>query len=168
MAENTYFPNLEMTVEEFESGLIRISKLITKDPLLQFDEVIKYFNHYALDGRIVQVSNTNCVNVVECVEDFLRTGKIRLAKTSRVQEIEKLEKIYRGSFRSYTIPSLKNVMKNGERGIIYGIKRNKNDVNHVFNVIKKDNELVFIDAQVFSGKADLRAGYESFKYLKTK
>ena len=39
-------------------------------------------------------------------------------------------------------------------------------IGHVINVMKKNGELIFIDGQKFSGKVDLKAGYESFKYLK--
>jgi len=64
------------------------------------------------------------------------------------------------------IPSIKKVMKEGETGIIFcSIPFPKR--GHVINVIKKYGELIFIDAQTFSGKANLKAGYESFKYLKT-
>lgn len=58
-------------------------------------------------------------------------------------------------------------MKEGERVIIFGISASDNP-GHVFNVIKKDGELLFVDGQRFSGWANLQDGYKEFKYLKTK
>jgi len=56
-------------------------------------------------------------------------------------------------------------MKEGERGIVFGY-RGPARTGHVFNVIKKDDKLLFIDGQ--SGtRANLRDGFISFKYLKT-
>ncbi|TDP60089.1 hypothetical protein [Flavobacterium dankookense] len=166
MAENIS-TRIKISVEEFEEGLLKLSKIKPKEALEHLDEALIYFNHHVVDGKILQVSNTNCVNVVESVEGFLKTGKIVLAKPSRIQYIKKLEDIYKNTFLSMGIPSIKKVMKEGERGIIYGIKNNQNEINHVFNVVKKDGDLIFIDAQRHDGKANLSAGYKSFKYLKT-
>lgn len=56
-------------------------------------------------------------------------------------------------------------MKEGERGILFG-ERGIFKRGHVFNVIRKDGKLMFIDGQ--SGThANLRDGFVSFKYLKT-
>lgn len=167
MADNLNVPGIKIKVEEFETGLLRLSKIRPRDAFKHLDEAIIYFNHHVIDGKILQIGDKNCVNVVECVEEFLKTGKIRSAKPSKVQNIEKLQKIFKNDFLTQSIPSTKNVMKEGERGIIYGIKENPNATNHVFNVIKKDGELIFIDGQIASGKANLRAGYKEFKYLKT-
>lgn len=55
-------------------------------------------------------------------------------------------------------------MKEGESGIIFGVRGSLR--GHVFNVIKKNGELLFKDGQ--NGlNANLQNGYISFKYLKT-
>lgn len=118
MAENIFQP-IKMSVDEFEAGLKRLSKIKPDEALENLDEAIKYFNHHVVDGRIAQVSDINCVNVVEVVEEFLRTGKIKLAQSSNAQNIFNLEKIYKRSFLEMKIPSIKAVMKEGERGIIF-------------------------------------------------
>ncbi|MEL1245115.1 hypothetical protein AAEO56_12635 [Flavobacterium sp. DGU11] len=102
-----------MTVEEFQAGLKRLSNIKPEEAFEHLDEAMKYFNHHVVDGRIVQISDTNCVNVVEAVEEFLSTGKIRIVEPSKIQDIFKLEKIYKRSFLQYKIPSLKNVMNEG-------------------------------------------------------
>jgi hypothetical protein len=48
-----------------------------------------------------------------------------------------------------SIPSLKNIMKEAEKGIIFGI-RGSDNTGHIFNVIKKDGELLFLDGQRIS------------------
>jgi hypothetical protein len=167
MAEDISVPNLNITVEEFNERLAKLSKIKPREAFKYLDEAIIYFNHHVIDGKILQIGDKNCVNVVECIEEFLKTGKIRTAKPSKVQNIEKLQKLFNNDFLTQSTPSTKKVMKEGERGIIYGIKENPNATNHVFNVVKKDGELIFIDGQIASGKANLRAGYKEFKYLKT-
>jgi len=165
MAENIGI-HTSMTVEQFEAGLKRLLNIKPEQAFEHLDEAMKYFNHHVFEGRIRQISDTNCVNVVEAVEEFLKTGKIKTVKPSGYQDVSKLEGIYSGEFRTYTMPSLRNVMKEGERGIIYAI-REWPAKGHVFNVIKKDGQLIFKDAQTFGGKANLKNGYIQFKYLKT-
>ena len=165
MAENIY-TGIKMSLKEFEEGFKKISKLEPEEAIKYWEEAVKYFNHHVIDERIVQISDINCVNVVERFEEFLKTGKIKKAEPSDYQDISKLSTIYGGSFLTMSIPSIKNVMKEGERGIIF-CSRPFPRKGHVINVMKKNNELIFIDTQVFSGKANLNQGYESFKYLKT-
>ena len=167
MAENIQVPSIRMTVDEFENGLIKLSKIKPKEALNYLDDALIYFNHHIVNNKIVQIGDDNCVNVVKVVDEFLKTGKIRVADYSEVQNISNLEKIYPSIFLPMKIPSINNVMKEGERGIIFGF-RGKYKSGHVFNVIKKENKLIFIDAQTNTGKADLNAGFESFKYLKTR
>ncbi|MEC4004909.1 hypothetical protein OX283_009600 [Flavobacterium sp. SUN052] len=167
MAENISVPNLKITVEEFEQGIIKLSKIKSSEALNYLDEALIYFNHHVVNGKIVQIGDENCVNVVEVVEDFLKTGKLNVAKYSTFQEITKLENIYNNKFLTMSIPSTKNVMKEGERGIIFGY-RGLYKKGHVFNVVKKDGGLILIDAQKSNGRAVLNEGYKSFKYLKTK
>ncbi|WP_090025930.1 toxin glutamine deamidase domain-containing protein [Chryseobacterium oleae] len=53
----------------------------------------------------------------------------------------------------------------GERGVIFG-NRGAEIPGHVFNVMKKDTKLIFVDGQ--SGtRANLEDGFISFKYLVT-
>ncbi|SFN64397.1 Papain fold toxin 1, glutamine deamidase [Chryseobacterium oleae] len=149
----------------FLDGMERLAKIESGEALDNIYEALKYFNA-KIDGKyIVRVSETNCVNVVVAVEEYLKTGKITTALHSKVQDIYELEKIYDAPFLSMGIPSISKVMKEGERGIIFGYRGFDID-GHVFNVIKKDGKLMFIDGQ--SGKgANLKNGFISFKYLKT-
>lgn len=74
MAENidTY---IKMSVQEFEAGLkaLQETKITSENAMDYLDDALIYFNHHILNGKIVQVSNKNCVNVVQAMEDFLRT-----------------------------------------------------------------------------------------------
>ena len=165
MAENIS-TGIKMTVEEFEAGLKKFSTLKTSEAFEHLSDAIIYFNHHIVNGKIVQISDINCVNVVEAVEEFLRTGKIKTAQASHYQDILKLENIYKGNFLTMGVPSIKNIMKEGERGIIF-CSRPFPRKGHVINVIKKNGELIFIDGQIHSGRANLKAGFDKFKYLKT-
>ncbi|WGD35820.1 hypothetical protein [Olleya sp. YS] len=151
--------------DEFLESAKRLSKLKPEEALGNLGEALQHFNHFVKDGKVVRVSMDNCVNVVEQVEHFLRTGKIIKALPSEAQAISKLENIFGDIFLTYKLPSLKKVMKEGDRGIIYG-DRGFPKTGHVFNVIKKDGELFYVDGQ--NGlKANLQDGFTSFKYLKT-
>jgi Papain fold toxin 1, glutamine deamidase len=77
-----------------------------------------------------------------------------------------LVEIYKKIFLTYKVNSVKRIMKEWERGIVFGNKGPKR-VGHVFNVIKENGMVKFVDGQ--SGTAaNLHNGYISFKYLKTK
>lgn len=165
MAENIN-TGIKMSAKEFEEGLKKLSKIKASEALEHLNEALIYFNHHIINGRVVQISNTNCINVVKNIEEFLATGKLSAAEPSKVQNIFELEKIFGKSFLTYNISSLNKIMLEGERGIIYGFRGPFID-GHVFNVIKKNGKLIFIDAQISSGKANLDAGYKLFKYLKT-
>ncbi|GAB0155002.1 hypothetical protein CHRYSEOSP005_02620 [Chryseobacterium sp. Alg-005] len=93
MAENIN-ACITMTVEEFEEGLKKLSKIKPEEALEYLDDAMIYFNHHIVDGKIVQASNTNCVNVVQKVDEFLKTGKISKAAASGAQEYYVLEKLY--------------------------------------------------------------------------
>ena len=121
MAENIS-TGIKMTVEEFEAGLKKLSTLKASEAFAHLNEAIIYFNHHIVNGKIVQISNTNCVNVVQKVEEFLVSGRLSAAESSKVKNIFELEKTFGKSFLTYSISSLKNIMKEGERGIIYGFK----------------------------------------------
>lgn len=164
MAENI---KTAKNVDEFLASAERLAKLkiTSKTALKYLDEALEHFNYKVENGVVKQIGDHNCIEVVKVVDEYLKTGKITKTKYSEFQNINELEKIYNGTFLTYKIPSLKNVMKEGEIGIIFGDK-GIGKKGHVFNVIKKDQELLFIDGQI--GKAaNLRDGYISFKYLKT-
>lgn len=162
MAENII---TNRNIDEFLESAKKLEKIPPNKILDYLDEALPHFNHYVKNGKVVQISDTNCVNVVQNVDEFLKTGKITKTIHSKAQNIFNLEKIYNKSFLTYKIPTLTKIMKEGERGIIFGKRSFPND-GHVFNVIKKDGELLFKDGQ--NGlNANLRDGFESFKYLKT-
>ncbi|MFY8186894.1 MAG: hypothetical protein ACOVLC_02930, partial [Flavobacterium sp.] len=164
MAENIKtFKN----VDAFLASAEKLAKLniTAKTALKYLDEALVHFNHRVVDGVLVQIGDRNCVNVVKVVDEYLKTGKIIKADLSDIQNIFELEKIYGKSFLTYKIPNLRNIMKEGERGIIFGDK-GIGRAGHVFNVIKKDGDLLFRDGQ--NGlNANIQNGYISFKYLKT-
>ncbi|GGB80295.1 hypothetical protein GCM10007424_20510 [Flavobacterium suaedae] len=163
MAENIRVSKDPEKVREFLEGLERLSKITPEEALDNIEEALIYFNHKVIDGEIVQISDTNCVNVVQAVVEFLKTGKIKIVKHSSYQNIGVLESLFEGIFFRKTIPQLGQSMKEGEIGIIYGARTLK--PGHVFNVIKTDNKLLLVDGQ--NGKiANLKNGYEYFKYLK--
>ena len=81
MAENIY-TGIKMSLKEFEEGFKKISKLEPEEAIKYWEEAVKYFNHHVIDERIVQISDINCVNVVERFEEFLKTGKIKKAEPS--------------------------------------------------------------------------------------
>lgn len=85
---------------------------------------------------VVQISDTNCAVVLQRVEEYLKTGKITKAIASDVCKIPKLENFFDKTFLTISIPSLGKIMKEGERGIVAGIRKSGN--GHVFYVIKKD------------------------------
>ena len=151
--------------DEFLESAKRLSKIKPHQALEYLDEALPHFNHYVKDGKVFQVSNSNCVDVVEKVEEYLRTGKIIKAKHSDVQVIYSLGTKYNNKFLSHTIPQVKKLMKEGERGIIYGV-RDPVEHSHVFNVLKINGELKLADGQSGLAAEIRQKGYESFKYLK--
>ena len=121
MAENIN-TGIKMTVEEFEEGLKKLAKIKPEEALEHLDDALIYFNHHVVNGRIVQIGDENCVNVVEVLENYFKSGKITAAKYSTVQNISKLQDIFNNTFLPMSIPSIKNVMKEGERGIVFGFR----------------------------------------------
>ena len=144
------------------NGIVKLGKLEDLDFL---KNAINKFNFDDL-GR--QISKTNCVNVVQSVDQYLKTGKLIKAEKSLRQSIGILENIYNRAFIRTRIPTLQLIMKEGETGIVYGIRNVKNGFSngHVFNVIKRKDKLIFIDGQS-GGLAHLKDGFIEFKYLKT-
>jgi hypothetical protein len=164
MAENI---KTTINVEEFLASAKRLENIKPEEALKYLDEALVHFNHEVVDGVVVQISDTNCAVVVQRVEEYLKTGKIRKAEASDSWKLLKLEDIYDKTFLTIdTIAPLKNLFKEGERGIVAGI-RPFPKTGHVFNVIKVDRELKFLDGQL-GGLPNLNIGYEKFKYIKTK
>jgi hypothetical protein len=153
-------------VKKFLESAKKLESILPDEALQYLDEALVHFNHEVIDGVVVQISDTNCLNVVQKVIDFLLTGKISKAPHSNIRPVTELEDIYNKTFLSISVPSLQKVMKNNEIGIIFGV-RGPDEMGHVFNVIKIENNLKFIDAQVGT-LADLQNGYKLFKYLKVK
>ncbi|MBL7730351.1 MAG: hypothetical protein JNM88_04170 [Chitinophagaceae bacterium] len=157
-------------VDKFLASAKKLENITPEEALEYLDEALVHFNHEVVEiageKMVVQISETNCINVVQKVEEFLKTGKISKASHCTPTDVFELDKIYPGFFKTFeNVSTLKNVMKEGERAIIYGDK-GIDEVGHVFNVIKTNGKLKFVDGQL--GKAaDLNAGYISFKYLKT-
>lgn len=175
MAENID-TGIQMTVKEFEDGLEALIKAdITPETARDYlEDALIYFNHHVLNKKIVQISNRNCINVVQAVEDFLRTGKINLAPTSEAQKLRVITNKYGGVFLTLKIETLqnKNYFKVGERGILY-CDRGPNDYDHVLNVFMEEDGLVLKDAQSKSQEfvtiQYLKNTYlPDFKLLKTK
>ena len=164
MAENIN-TGIKITVEEFEAGLKKLAKIKPEEALDYLDEALIYFNHHIVEGKIVQISNTNCINVVQSVEDFLRTGKITKAISSKPQGYFTLAEKYKGTFLTYNFSTLNKVIKDGERGILL-CERGEGSLSHVLNIIKKDGKLNFVDGQVYSQKVNLSSEFKSFKFLK--
>ncbi|WP_375605590.1 hypothetical protein [Flavobacterium davisii] len=166
MAENV---GTTKNVDAFLASAERLSRLtITAENAMDYlDEVLIHLNHYVKDGKVIKVGDNNCVEVVQVVDHYLKTGQIVLAKYSEYQDIAVLEKIYDQTFLTYKLPNLKNVMKEGEIGIIFG-DRGIGKKGHVFNVIKKGEVLLYKDGQIGRDAILPHNFYKEFKYLKTK
>ncbi len=162
MAENI---RTTKNAELFKESAKKLSKIKPREALKYLDEALPHFNHKIDGDTVVQISDTNCSLIVQKVDEFLKTGKISKAAHCGPINILEISNKYKRAFITTTIPSLKNIMKEGERGIMYG-NRGAHRTGHVFNVIKTEGKLKFIDGQS-GGLADLTKGYISFKYLKT-
>ncbi|THV62814.1 hypothetical protein [Chryseobacterium candidae] len=162
MAENID-TGIQMTVKEFEDGLEALIKAeITPETAIDYlNDALIYFNHHVVDKKVVQISNRNCINVVQAIEDFLRTGKINVASTSEAQKLKVLTDKYGGYFLTLKIETLQNkdYFKVGERGILY-CDRGPNDYDHVLSVFMEEDGLVLKDAQSESQE------FVTIKYLK--
>lgn len=175
MAENID-TGIQMTVKEFEDGFEALIKAdITPETAIDYlDDALIYINHHIVNGKIVQVSNKNCVNIVQVMETFFSTGKINTAAASDTQHYKILEDIYNKPFLSITtLKTLENInyMKEGERGILLCIKGGW-ESNHVLNIYVKDRRLVYKDGQSYSqlgsNRIFLENNFKSFKFFKTK
>ena len=155
-------------VDLFLASATRLESLnITAKTAMQYlDEALVHFNYQVIDDLVIQIGDKNCVYVVEAVEEYLRTGKIIKVIPSDVQSIYSLASKYKGTFLTKTIPQIGDLMKDGERGIIYGV-RNPANKSHVFNVIKINGTLKMVGGQSGLPAVIRQSGYTEFKYLKT-
>ena len=157
---------IKISVEEFKAGLVKLSNINAEEALEHLDEALIYFNHHIIDGKIVQISDRNCLNVVQFVDDFLKTGKINIAKASEAQSYHILEEIYGSKFLTYNFSTLNKIIIDGERGVLL-CERGYGKLSHVINILKKDGKLIFKDGQVHSQEMNLLREFKTFKYLKT-
>ncbi len=117
--------------------------------------------------NLKMISDSNCVNVVQKVIEYLETGKISQALHSERQEVILLENIFGSKFSSpVKITDIRTIdITEGEIGIMYvyrkGFKR-----GHVFNVIKKNKRLMLLNGQ--KGIMQTLKEYEFIEYLKVK
>ena len=126
-------------------------------------DVLPYFNHHIVNGEVVMISDSNCVNVVQKVVEYLMTGKFSTALHSKGQNVNILESIYNSSFTPTTIDELKKSMIEGEIGIIYCYKNQLDPRGHVFNITKKSGTKL-LDGQF--GTIAKIGNYKYFEYLK--
>lgn len=166
-------------VDLFIASAERLASLniTAKNALEYLDEALVHFNHKVVNGVVEQIGDLNCANVVQVVEEYLKTGKITKAKPTTLTDINDLSKIYGGNYSRITLPSLEKTMKEGERGIIWSkinddIKYINGEpvkvvIGHFFNVIKKDGILLYKDGQIGRDAIIGFKQYEEFRYLKT-
>ncbi|WP_126652886.1 hypothetical protein [Chryseobacterium aureum] len=178
---------VEAEVKAFIKGEKQFSNTIIENPFEKMKEAMPYFNHKSVGDAVKQVSMTNCGNTAEVIVEFLRTGELRLAKSSGYQDLEVVAaKCGGGSFRPSTIPRMKELMTEGDVVVIYGVKEKyrikgtfeDSTKGHYFVGMKKGGELHLFDGQtgeyviydVSSNKARnfLQRNYLEFKYTKVK
>lgn len=170
-------------VKAFREGLKKFSEKV-KNPFDHIQEAMPYFNHYLKDDIIAQVHKYNCGNVVESVINFLKTGELKLAKESGYQTFEKVAPKFGGGHFQPARPfgRLKELMKEGEIAVIYGVKSVENvkgpggiigqsTKGHYFVGMKKGGELHLFDGQtgeyvVFALKDEKFAKFIESKYTK--
>jgi hypothetical protein len=135
---------------------------------------------YVVDGVVkkvvVKIGDLNCASTAKVVDDYLKTGKITKAEPIGLSGFEYFGKVI-NDFPLLSLPSMQKVMKEGERGIIYGELLRRPSfrngepiievIGHYFNVIKKDGILLYKDGQIGGDAIIGFKQYESFRYLKT-
>jgi hypothetical protein len=162
MAENL---KTTINVEEFLASAKRLENIRPEEALKYLDEALVHFNHEVVDGVVVQISNKNCAVVVQRVDEYIRTGKITKAVASKTTDIKILQDKYSRTFLSIEgLPSLNKLFKDGDRGIVAGLKYDEE--GHVFNVIRENGVLKFIDGQS-DRPVNLYIKYDVLKYFKT-
>lgn len=149
MAENL-IPHISLTVEEFKAGLkvLTETKINAENAIDYIYDVLPYFNNHIINDKVVMISDSNCVNVVQKVIEYLKTGNISQALHSDGQHVEILEQIFKNNFSSpVKIEDIRTIdMAEGEIGIMYIYKKGFKH-GHVFNVIKKNKRLMLLNGQ---------------------
>lgn len=126
----------------------------------------------------MQIGDKNCISVVQAVDEFLKTGKITKANPTILEDISILRQKYDRSFITEKPINLQNILNDGDRGIIYAIRKKETQIidgvfeqstdGHVFNFIKKDGVVLFKDGQ--SGRNAVLNNQlypEGYQYMKT-
>ncbi|MBB6370986.1 hypothetical protein [Chryseobacterium shigense] len=168
MAENLT-PHISLTVEEFKAGLkvLEETQITPENAIDYIYDVLPYFNHHIVNNEVVMISDSNCVNVVQKVIEYLATGKISSAMHSKGQNVEILEEIYGGEFSlPVKIEDIRTIdIAEGEIGIMYIYKKGYK-YGHVFNVIKTNKRLMLLNGQ--KGLMQTFEKAEFVEYLKVK
>jgi hypothetical protein len=167
--------HIDMTPKQFYAGKqMLLDAKITRETAIDYlDDVLIYINHHVVNDKVVQISNRNCVNVVDAVEHFLRTGEIITASASGAQKSFVLANKYQGVFLTIKLETIKNALyfKKGERGILL-CERGPNDYDHVLNVFMTDEGIMYKDfqsnSQKYVNEEYFKQQYVSYKLLKTK
>lgn len=176
-------------VQSFYEGLNRLQQLEFSRPFEKIQDVIAYFNHHLVYdplipkipglpfNKIEQIGKNNCPEIVECVVEFLRTGKVTKATNSSMKGWDEVRaKFGGGSFQSSTIIRIKELIKEDDIVIIYGLidKSKPRIIGHYLVCMKKNGNLHFFDGQtaeyVFFSQTEkftnfIRRGYKEFYYL---
>jgi len=172
---------VEAEVKAFIEGKKQFSNTIIENPFEKMKEAMPYFNHESLGNAVVQVHKTNCGNVVESVINFLRKGELQLAKRSGYQSFEKIvPKFGGGHFQPISpLGRLKELMKEGEIVVIYGVHDVKNvrgsrgvigqsTEGHYFVGMKKGGELHLFDGQTGEYVIFALKDYNFAKFIESK
>lgn len=155
-------------VDEFLKEAKLLSKIKPEEAIDYLDIALKHFNHTVVNGQIRRVSNTNCINVVQVVEEYFRTGVITLAKHSKPQNKSVLYVKYNTPWTRLNkgITELTEKLNDGDRVIIRGDRSKQYKDGHVFNAIKKDGKLLRPDGQIADTSPLPHKHYDYFEYIK--
>ncbi|MGH1383548.1 hypothetical protein [Kordia sp.] len=154
-------------VDDFLKEAKILAKIKPNEAFEHLDMALKHFNHTVVNGQIRKVSNTNCVNVVQVVEEYLRTGTITLAKHSKSQNKAVLSVKYNTTWTRLQkgLPELTEKLNDGDRVIIRGDRSSHFEDGHVFNGIKKDGKLLRPDGQIGNTSPLPFKYYDFFEYI---
>ena len=183
MAENI---RTTKNVDAFLASQARLAtlKITSKNALKYLDEALPHFNHKVVENIVngvvekvvVKIGDENCASVAKVVDEYLKTGKITKAEPIGLSGFDFFGKDV-GDFSQLSLLSMQKVMKEGERGIIFGeLGRRPSFQNgeailqvfgHYFNVVKKDGILLLKDGQIGRNAVIGFKQYKEYRYLKT-